>query len=229
MVADPAMALPAITRGRADAGVERGAGVDGRREIVIGSPAPPNRCRAGGSKEGPADAGSPDMETRMTAFDPPFDADLDLAFERHVDLPPETLWAAWTQPDLLMPWFCPRPWTTVACEIDLRPGGRFHTVMCSPEGVRFPNEGCYLDIVPNRRLAWTNALAPGFRPPAAPAPGDFFWFTGIVTLTPDGTGTRYGARVIHGAAADCQKHAAMGFQEGWGAALDQLIAFLKSR
>ena len=45
---------------------------------------------------------------------PDHDPNLDLAFERFVALPPETLWAAWTTPELLMPWFCPRPWTTIA-------------------------------------------------------------------------------------------------------------------
>lgn len=154
---------------------------------------------------------------------------LDLSFERFVDLPPETLWAAWTQPELLIPWFSPRPWATIACEIDLRPGGIFSTVMRSPEGQEFPGVGCYLEVLPNRRLAWTNALAPGFRPVPASEVAGFFFFTGIVTFTPEGSGTRYGARVVHGTPEDCQKHVAMGFEQGWGKALDQLVEFMKSR
>lgn len=152
----------------------------------------------------------------------------DLSFERFVGLPTEAIWAAWTQPDLLIPWFCPRPWSTVACEIDLRPGGVFRTVMRSPEGQEFPNLGCYLEVVPNRRLVWTNALAPGFRPVPPGAVEGFFFFTGIVELSPQGSGTLYGARVKHGTPEDCQRHAAMGFEEGWGKALDQLIEFVKS-
>lgn len=154
---------------------------------------------------------------------------LDLSFERFVDLPPETLWAAWTQPELLTPWFCPRPWQTIACEIDLRPGGIFSTVMRSPEGQEFPGVGCYLEVLPNRRLVWTNALAPGFRPVPASEVANFFFFTGIVTFTPQGSGTLYGARVVHGTPDDCHKHAAMGFEQGWGKALDQLVEFMKSR
>jgi len=153
----------------------------------------------------------------------------DLAFERRVDLPAETLWAAWTQPELLKPWFCPRPWTTVACEIDLRPGGIFSTVMRSPEGGEFPSIGCYLDVVPNRRLVWTNALGPGFRPVPASGIDGFFFFTGIVSFTPDGDGTRYRACVVHGTPEDCRKHADMGFTAGWNQALDQLIAFMATR
>jgi uncharacterized protein YndB with AHSA1/START domain len=50
----------------------------------------------------------------------------------------------------------------------------------------------------------------------------------ILTLEPVEGGTRYTARVMHANAAQAAEHAAMGFAEGWGAALDQLIAHMKS-
>ena len=158
------------------------------------------------------------------------DPALDLTFERIVDVPREKIWAAWTQPDLLMPWFCPLPWKVVACEIDLRPGGRFRTVMRSPEGQDFPNDGCYLDIVENERLVWTNALGPGLRPARGPSVGDGmeFAFTAVIALAVHGNGTRYSARVIHGNDNDRRKHAAMGFEQGWAMALDQLVALIRA-
>ena len=100
----------------------------------------------------------------MKAKFPWFNPDLDLFFERDVALPPEKIWSAWTEPDLLMPWFCPRPWSVVACEIDLRPGG-----------------------------------------------------------------TRYTAAVFHGSREHRDVHASMGFEQGWGIALDQMIEFMSSR
>ena len=48
---------------------------------------------------------------------------LDLILERVVDVPRELVWRAWTTPEHLMKWFTPVPWKTIACEIDLRPGG----------------------------------------------------------------------------------------------------------
>ncbi len=57
--------------------------------------------------------------------------ELDLMLERVVDVSPELMWATWTTPELLKPWFCPLPWKTVECEIDLRPGGIFRTG-CNP-------------------------------------------------------------------------------------------------
>jgi len=70
------------------------------------------------------------------------DPKLDLVFERFVEVSPELVWTAWTQPEHLKKWFTPAPWTTVDCEIDLRPGGVFRTVMRSPEGKDHPNTGC---------------------------------------------------------------------------------------
>lgn len=98
----------------------------------------------------------------MTPLSPPPDPQLDLFFERLIDLSPELVWAAWTTPAHLKQWFTPAPWRTIDCDIDLRPGGRFRTVMCSPEGQEFPNLGCYLEIIPNQKLVWTNALQPGY-------------------------------------------------------------------
>jgi hypothetical protein len=36
--------------------------------------------------------------------------------------------------------------------------------MQGPEGPPMPGIGCYLEVVPQRKLVWTNALLPGFRP-----------------------------------------------------------------
>src|ERR1700754_5062637 len=94
------------------------------------------------------------------------DPELDLVLERTVDVPPEFVWRAWTEPELIKRWFTPAPWTTPGAEVDLRPGGAFRTIMRSPEGQEMDNTGCFLEVVPNRRLVWTGALGPDFRPKA---------------------------------------------------------------
>ena len=155
---------------------------------------------------------------------------LDLAFERIVDVPRQRIWSAWTTPSLLIQWFTPAPWTTVDCEIDLRPGGIFRTMMRSPEGQDFPNVGCFLEIIENEKLVWTNVLAPGFRPSIRPTDDscDGFAFTAMISLETQGGGTRYSARVIHGDEASRARHESMGFHEGWGKALDQLVAMIRN-
>ena len=83
------------------------------------------------------------------------DPRLDLLLERVVDVPPELVWAAWTVPEHVKKWFTPAPWVTINCEIDLRPGGIFRTVMRGPEGQEINNIGCFLEIMPSRKLVWT--------------------------------------------------------------------------
>jgi uncharacterized protein YndB with AHSA1/START domain len=156
------------------------------------------------------------------------DSQLDLVFERIVEVPRELVWQAWTVPEHLKKWFTPAPWTTVDCEIDLRPGGIFRTVMRSPEGQEFPNVGCYLEVIKNEKLVWTDALRPGYRPVSTPESGAGMLFTALVLLEPHGIGTKYTAIAMHKDEADKNKHEEMGFYDGWGKAFDQLIALVKS-
>jgi uncharacterized protein YndB with AHSA1/START domain len=154
------------------------------------------------------------------------DPKLDLVLERIVDVPPEQVWMAWTQPEHLKKWFTPVPWKTVECEIDLRPGGVFRTVMRSPEGEDFPNLGCYLEIVPQRKLVWTDTLEGDFRPTRLEARFPFR-FTATILLEPHAKGTKYTAVVMHRDEVSQRKHAEMGFHEGWGTVLEQLVAHVK--
>jgi len=160
---------------------------------------------------------------------PKADPKLDLVLDRVVDVPHELVWTAWTTPEHLAKWYVPKPWSVADCEIDLRPGGAFRTVMRSPEGEEFENIGCYLEVVPQQRLVWTDALHPGFRPAPKPyAAGPSAFFTAIVTLLPEGQRTRYVATVMHRDQADRNRHEELGFFDGWGTVLDQLVAHAKT-
>jgi uncharacterized protein YndB with AHSA1/START domain len=102
--------------------------------------------------------------------------------------------------------------------------GIFRTVMHSPEGQSFPHVGCYLEIIANEKLVWTNALGPGFRPVASvPSP----CITASILLQPHEGRTKYTAVAKHKDEQDRNAHEDMGFHEGWGKALDQLVSAVK--
>lgn len=151
--------------------------------------------------------------------------ELDLVLERTVDVAPELVWKAWTTPELIVQWFAPRPWSTTSCEIDLQPGGKFDTTMRSPEGDEYPSSGCILVVEEGSTLVFTSGLGPGFRPLIVEGG---FPFTAVISIQPDGSGTKYTATAIHADAAAKKSHEDMGFVEGWGAALDQLVEVAKS-
>lgn len=147
--------------------------------------------------------------------------ELDLVLDRIVPVPVDYVWMAWTTPEHLKKFFVPRPWQITHCELDARPGGIFSTTMRSPEGEEYPNSGCFLEVIPNRRLTWTSALKPGFRP-APPDPAGFH-FTAILSLYPQGESTRYQAIAMHTRTEDRVAHEEMGFEHGWGTVVDQMV------
>ena len=147
------------------------------------------------------------------------DPKLDLMVERVVRVSPERACAAWTEPEHLRQWYAPSPGVISDCEIDLRPGGVFRFVPRQPDGVEHHVLCCYLEVVPYRRLVWTDALLPGYRP----APTGFF--TAVMTLEPQGESTLCTTVALHRNEADRNSHAELGFYDGWGTVLDQLGAY----
>ena len=148
----------------------------------------------------------------------------DLTLERLFDAPRDLVWRAWTDPEQLRKWWAPKPYEIAECEMDLRPGGKFHTRMTGPDGFDSSGTGCFLEVVDGERLVWTSALGEGWRPNAlATEDCGGLAFTTIVTFEDAGEGrTRYRAVAMHKDARDSEAHAGMGFHEGWGTCADQL-------
>lgn len=144
------------------------------------------------------------------------DQSRELMLTRIIDVAPEKLYRAWTEPELLKQWFTPRPFTTPVVEIDVRPGGSSYILMRGPDGVEFPNRGIYLEVEPNRRLVFTDAFTSAWQPSEKP------FMTGVITFEDLGGKTRYTAIARHWSIADREAHEQMGFHEGWGKATDQL-------
>lgn len=140
----------------------------------------------------------------------------ELTLSRLIPAPRPIVWRCWTEPELIKQWFTPRPWTTPVVEIDLRPGGASYMMFRGPQGEEFPNRGVYLEVVPQQRLVFTDAYVEAWVPSAEP------FMTAIISLADEDGGTRYEARVRHWSAEAMQRHADMGFHEGWGKAADQL-------
>jgi uncharacterized protein YndB with AHSA1/START domain len=114
--------------------------------------------------------------------------------------------------------------TTPVCEMDLRPGGIFRTVMRAPDGQEYPTKGVFLEVVEPERIVFTNAYVPGWEP----APDLFF--TAIMTFEAlPGGKTRYTARALHWTVESRRQHEQMGFHQGWGESLDRLVALVTQR
>ena len=156
----------------------------------------------------------------------------DLVLERTIEAPIDLVWKAYTDPNHLKQWFAPKPYEITECELDLRPGDTFRIRMVGPDGfdTGHGNAGCVLEVVEGKKLAWTSALSPGYRPAQLAAEGcESFPMTAVITFADLGNGkTAYKAVALHKDAADREKHEQMGFNEGWGTVAGQLEQFAQS-
>jgi uncharacterized protein YndB with AHSA1/START domain len=72
--------------------------------------------------------------------------------------PRHLVFAALTQPDLLVRWHGAQGWNLVECEVDLRPGGAWRFVSTGPGGETMGMSGAYLEVDPPARLVHTEAF-----------------------------------------------------------------------
>jgi uncharacterized protein YndB with AHSA1/START domain len=87
----------------------------------------------------------------------------ELVVTRHFDAPPHLVFAAWTNPDLLMRWWAPKSFgiTFLSCEVDARTGGSYRFVFGHPASEQpMAFFGRYLEVIPNAKLVWTNEESP---------------------------------------------------------------------
>lgn len=156
---------------------------------------------------------------------------IDLVLERTLDAPVDLVWAAYTDPEHLKQWFAPKPYQITECELDLRPGGIFRIRMVGPDGfdTGHGSAGCVLEVEQGKKLTWTSALGPGYRPAERGEGCESFPMTAVVTFEDAGKGkTAYRAVALHKDAKDRETHEKMGFHDGWGTVAGQLEEFARN-
>jgi uncharacterized protein YndB with AHSA1/START domain len=79
----------------------------------------------------------------------------ELVLTRDLDAPRERVFAAWTDVRLASRWWAPRDFTTLSCEMDVRPGGVWRRRMRGPDGAMVVKRGVYREIAAPERLVFT--------------------------------------------------------------------------
>ena len=150
------------------------------------------------------------------------EADRELIITRSFDAPARLLFEAWSKPEHLKKWFGPVGYPVTMCEMDFRVGGQWRAAMTGPSGTQqTPFGGEYLEIVPNRKIVFTN----GFELAGAEKM--------IMTITfdeKDGK-TLLTMRTLFASIAQKATHVGAGMAEGIASGLDQLtdvVAALKA-
>lgn len=85
--------------------------------------------------------------------------DRELVITRIFDAPPSVVYRAWSEADLFRRWWMPKSVSgvsIVACDIDMRTGGKYRLEFGTGGTDTMAFYGKYLEVVPNERIVWTN-------------------------------------------------------------------------
>jgi uncharacterized protein YndB with AHSA1/START domain len=140
-----------------------------------------------------------------------------LSVSRRMQARPAQVFACWTSAERLARWFCPRPWQVTDGDMAFHVGGHNHAIMRGPDGGEAVHRSVFLEIVPDRRIVFTDAYERAWVPSASP-----FITAEIDLAETEGGGTHVTVTVRHWTEADKDRHAAMGFIPAWTAVLAQM-------
>lgn len=134
--------------------------------------------------------------------------------------PRAKVWEAMTQPKHVARWWGGPGFENPVCEMDLRPGGRWHQVMRFPDGRELTLDFVFVEIAPPGKLVWQH-VDHGAR--KGPPPTCRF----ISTLEDLG-GTTRSILVAHfNSLADREAALGMGFTTPIEASNERLVAYLE--
>ncbi|MEO7178849.1 MAG: SRPBCC domain-containing protein [Allosphingosinicella sp.] len=131
---------------------------------------------------------------------------------RRIKAPPAKVWAAITQPDLMLEWWGPDAGPTLSVVADVRPGGQFSVVFRLLNGAEHNPTGIYQEVVPETKLVLTWDL-PGQQEPKSLVTFQLKPFDGGTELT-----------LAHEHLPDENTRAS--HEQGWSGLLDKLPVFL---
>ena len=95
-----------------------------------------------------------------------FPSDTQIQITRDFAAPKHLVYKAVTTPELVKRWWNAKRGEVTLAEIDLRVGGKWRSVMVTPDGFEVGFHGEYREIVPNERIIQTEAYE------GAPDPDD---------------------------------------------------------
>jgi uncharacterized protein YndB with AHSA1/START domain len=137
----------------------------------------------------------------------------ELRMSRVFDAPKRLVFEAWSKAEYVSRWFTPAPLTTPSCEVDLRTGGVFRLVMRMPDGMEFPMDARFTEVVPDERIVFTAKIH-----------GDVDIVTTVTFAEHEGK-TTLGVHQVYSHESDATR----GARAGWTQTLDQLGDHLRSR
>ncbi|MDP4148675.1 MAG: SRPBCC domain-containing protein [Bacteroidota bacterium] len=164
----------------------------------------------------------------MTKNETVFSKDLPnnkLTVTRAFDAPPDIVWRAWTESEILDQWWAPKPYRTETKTMDFREGGFWLYCMVGPQGDRHWCRIDYVRIEQGKSMTTIDSFCDetGNRNANMPAMN---WKKEF-SQTQDGTLVK--VEIVFNSTADMETIIKMGFQEGFTMGLGNLDHYLSTQ
>jgi Uncharacterized conserved protein len=81
---------------------------------------------------------------------------------RELNFTPKSLFDAIANPERLARWWGPSGFTNTFSQFEFKPGGKWSFVMHGPDGINYPNESQFLEIIPDEKIVIRHECQPFF-------------------------------------------------------------------
>ncbi|MFI5186185.1 MAG: SRPBCC domain-containing protein [Chitinophagales bacterium] len=139
----------------------------------------------------------------------------EMKLTRIINAPREVVFRAWVDREQLEKWWGPKGFTNPVCNIDPKPGGNILIHMKAPDGIVYPIDGEFHEIVEPEKVVFTSAALDknGTR---------LFEVLNTVTFTDDDGKTKLSLHATVSNITDEGKKYLDGMNEGWNQSIDRL-------
>lgn len=144
--------------------------------------------------------------------------------KREFNAPVATVWAAWTQPEILDTWWAPKPWVAKTKSMEFKVGGRRLYAMLGPEGEEHWALADYTAITPKTNYKHLDAFCDSQGTINEDFPRSYW----SVDFIPQNSTTLVHVSIQHDNLADLEKIIEMGFKEGFTSAMEGLDDLLSA-
>lgn len=162
------------------------------------------------------------MSSQQTTITKDF-ANKKLNVVREFNAPPEQVWKAWTEKDLLDAWWAPKPWKAKTKTMDFREGGTWFYSMVGPDGTESYCRADFKTIEVKKSFT----MEEGFCDENGNITNDLPGMHWKNNFSATDTGTRVEVEITFSSEEDMKKIIEMGFEEGFTAAHNNLDEVLK--
>ena len=153
--------------------------------------------------------------TLSTTFTTP--SDRELVAVRVFDAPKSRLWDMHTRCEHMQQWMLgPDGMSMPVCEMDFRPGGKWHYEWQSPNGSMMEMNGVFKEILPGEKIVQTENWG-----------GDFPETLNTTVLNEANGRTTITTTLLYPSKKDREKALATGMKEGWSESYDRLDDYLR--